>query len=183
MRGRGWRREAGLSLVELVVAMAVFTVLALVLGGVLSQGLSVSREVDLRLDAQDQARFALERMAREIRARKYFLPGELTEDRISFVTVPDPKASIPQRTVTYRLDPAARVIERLADWGREVVATDVVNDLVSHPLFSYYDGQGNEVTPASGRPSATRRVRIQIQIQPRGLRAPYTVATEVELRN
>lgn len=62
MRARGARPEAGLTLVEILAALAIAALIMAALGSVVGQSLRAESEVRARHDTLRQARFAMERM-------------------------------------------------------------------------------------------------------------------------
>jgi|GEM_PF-6023682 len=67
MMGQGRRGDDGATVLELVVALAVFAVAATLAAAVLTAASRTERRAVLAADAQQQARLALERLARELR--------------------------------------------------------------------------------------------------------------------
>jgi prepilin-type N-terminal cleavage/methylation domain-containing protein len=72
---RGWRRQGryfkgrmgGVTLIELVITMVLMGIVAVIVANVLSTGVKGSLITDYRKEALDQARVAMDRMAKELR--------------------------------------------------------------------------------------------------------------------
>ena len=60
-------RREGITLIELVIGMVLIGIVALVVANALSTGITGFFVVDYRKEALDQARIAMDRMAKEIR--------------------------------------------------------------------------------------------------------------------
>lgn len=67
MTMRRIRAERGLTIIELLVALAVFTMFALMIDAVFFGANRTSRKIELAADVQQNARIAVERLTREIR--------------------------------------------------------------------------------------------------------------------
>ena len=146
----GWRDERGFTLTELLTVLAV---LALVLAAVVTiqQGaLQAYVTGSNKTEVQQNARVALERMAREIRESTAPLTTA-TANSITF-THPDDGA------ITYTIDSLTNNLTR-----NGVPVTGGVRNLIVSPaplpLFVYRDA--NDATGASA--ANTRRVDITIQ--------------------
>jgi prepilin-type N-terminal cleavage/methylation domain-containing protein len=126
-------RDAGYTLVELLVAMGIFTVvLSVVMGGVMVMTVDL-RKTSNQTDASDQVRNAVLRMDKQVRyADSIALPKKLGSDwYVAFET----KVSGQDNCQGYRLLAATdqlqyRKIDNKSgtDSGWRTVATNVVND-------------------------------------------------------
>lgn len=126
-------RDAGYTLVELLVAMGIFTiVLAIVMGGIMVMTVDL-RKTSNQTDASDQVRNAVLRMERQVRYADSIVPPKLSGSDwyVAFET----KASGQNLCQGYRLLGATdllqyRKVDNSAgtDSGWQTVATNVVND-------------------------------------------------------
>ena len=69
------RLQAGFTLVELVIVIVLLALLALVGGNMLSDGFRVTQLLQSEQSGQDEARYVLERLARELREVKRLADG------------------------------------------------------------------------------------------------------------
>ncbi len=133
------RRDAGLTLTELLVSMGIFTiVLAVFMSGLLVMTRSTVRAQDVT-DAGDAVRKAFQTMDKQIRyASSINRPGTGAGGAhyVEFITTDLPDGQDPLCT-QWRFDPDARTLD-FRTWrdvphpvrsGWRVVATDVRNDL------------------------------------------------------
>jgi len=183
-----WRNEHGFTLAELLTA---FAVLALVLAGVVMiywGGLQAYVSGSHKTEAQQNARVALERMARQIRKTTTTLTTA-TATSISF-TLADPVTLAPT-AITYALN------------GNNLACTGLCNEAVVNPApqtviggvqvlaFAYRDASNAVLAAPVANPGNVRRVDITIQT---GTEDPSVVAggigdtrtqvtTSVRLRN
>lgn len=178
---------AGVSLAELLVSLAV---LGLLLGATVSlveQGQRLHGAGAARVEAQQSARIALERMAREIRGAGWAPGGGIvpaisvatrTEIVLHFDLNGDGVIAGNGETVTWRLD--GRILRRNAGGGAQPVINGV-RDLA----LSYLDASGAPTTV----PGDVWTVGITLVTEPDDLsvdparRALATMSTQVRLRN
>jgi type II secretory pathway component PulJ len=179
---RGVRaRTAGYSLVDLLVALAVGGGLMASSLGLLHLGLQAWVWGSARVSAQQSARYALERMAGELREAGY----DPTVAGIAPVLVAEPTRLVFQRDlngngvvdptrerVTYLLRPGERILRRDAGGGAQPVIEEV-----RELRLSYLDRAG---APTSD-PAAVTAVRIRLEVGEAG--SAVVVETQATLRN
>ena len=178
---RRLRAQAGYSLVEILVAMAVMGVLMSATLSLLHSGLAAWGWGAGRVDAQQSVRAALERMARELREAGY----DPTGAGIEAILVAEPTRVVFQRDlnanglidptrerVTYLLRPKETTLRRDAGGGAQPLAENV-----RRFALSYLD--------SSGAPTAdpARIASIRMEIEAGRIETEATMATLVTLRN
>lgn len=176
----GDAKTSGLTMLELMIALSLVALGATALFGVARM---IGRNVQItegRLEAQQGARKALERVIEELRWAETVLPDTgcvpagLCSDRVT-VRVP---AGNPYRQdvgydVTFQHNTRQREIERRVGRGTNNLASAV--DLVE---LTHLDAAGG---PAAA-PDQVARIRIRLVVRPRE-RIEADVASEVALRN
>jgi len=177
----GTGRAAGFTLAELLVTAAVAGILLGGLGVLLDSSLRAAVAGAARVEAQQAARWALMRMARELRDAGYDPRGarlaaieiaEPTRVRIVHDLDEDGTVDPTRERVTYLWDAPARILRREAGGG----AQPLINDVQVLSL-TYFDAAG----APTGDAAAVRAVRVRLEV---GARPPLTVMeTEVALRN
>ena len=173
--------RAGYSLVEVLVATAIMGLVMSATLGLLQSGLTAWGWGAGRIEAQQAARAALERLARELREAGY----DPTTAGIEAILVAEPARVVFQRDlngngvidptrerVTYLLRPGETTLRRDAGGGAQPLA-----EHVRRFVLTYLD--------ASGLPTADRlliaSIRIEIETGRDSVQA--TMATVVTLRN
>lgn len=179
MTGPGRQRrlagEDGVTLVELLVAMAISSVVLAFVGGTVVSALRTQSRQTAQIAALNDAKLAFERVTRDIRAADPLQVAAL--DRIS-VDLPLVDATI--RAVTY---------ERVGD---DLVATEaatgprtLVSDLVAgQPLFLFHFADGSTATGASAiDPRSVLSITVRLQVEPKGAGRVVDLTNRVLLRN
>ena len=174
-------RTAGYSLVDLLVALAVGGGLMASSLGLLHLGLRAWLWGSARVSAQQSARYALERMASELREAGY----DPTVAGIAPVLVAEPTRIVFQRDlngngvvdptrerVTYLLRPGERILRRDAGGGAQPVIEEV-----RELRLTYLDRTGGPTAD----PAAVTAVRIRIEVGELG--SAVVVETQATLRN
>ena len=174
-------RTAGYSLVDLLVALAVGGGLMASSLGLLHLGLRAWLWGSARVSAQQSARYALERMAGELREAGY----DPTVAGIAPVLVAEPTRLVFQRDlngngvvdptrerVTYLLRPGEHILRRDAGGGAQPVIEEV-----RELRLSYLDRAGAPTTD----PAAVTAVRIRLEVGEAG--SAVVVETQATLRN
>lgn len=177
----GRRAEAGHSLVEMLVAMAVMGLLMSATLSLLQSGFAAWGWGAGRVEAQQATRVALERMARELREAGY----DPTGVGIAAVVVAEPARIVFLRDlngnglidptherVTYLLRPRETTLRRDAGGGAQPLAENV-----RRFALSYVDRDGAPTDDLA----RIARVRIEIEAGRAGPEAAMT--TVVTLRN
>jgi type IV pilus assembly protein PilW len=175
------RRQAGSSLVEILVALGLLGLLMAAMGLLLQSGLVAWGWGSGRVEAQQALRAALERMAHELREAGYDPTGAGFEallvaepTRVVFQSDWNGNGTIdPTRErVTYLLRPGENILRRDAGGGAQPLAEGV-----RHFALFYFDGKG----APTADPEQVASIRIELAT---GRRAPEaTMTTLVTLRN
>jgi type II secretory pathway component PulJ len=174
-----------MTLAELIVSLALTGVLLGAVFGLLETGLRVHAFGAGRVESQQNARIALDRLAREIRQAGFGAPS------FPALSIAEPARLVLHldlnrdgviagngETITWRL--AGRVLRRDAGGGAQPVI-DGVRDLA----FTYFDADG----AATARPEAVRSVGMRLTTEPaepaadRAWAASTTLVMRVRLRN
>ncbi len=176
-----WRPAGGLSLAELLVSLAVLGLVLAGLFAILHSGLKAYGWGVGRVEAQQAARVALERMARELREAGYdprgagiqpivaAAPALVTFQRdLNGNGVVDPT----RERVTFLLRAGESVLRRDAGGGAQPIIEGV-----RRFGLTYFDSAGAPTTD----PSRVRSVLIRVEV---GLAGPVAVMeTQVSVRN
>jgi type II secretory pathway component PulJ len=204
------RREGGFTLVEVLIG---FFLAALVLAGATSAFDVATRVLQFGIDqaaAQQTTRWALERMAREIRGAGYGHPtcppappataltygfDAVSNPTATSITLQndfnancalDPPATCDPTAVTeqvrYQFDRPSRELRRSTNpTCTAVVASGIVNG-PDEPLFTYLDADGKE---SAATPSAIRSVVVTIKVASEngGTEQAVMMRDQVRVRN
>ncbi len=177
--------EEGVSLLELVIVMALLTVI----GSLLATSLSSSSEAAAHIDDQDRGladlRVVTERMSRDLRAARAVDTGATESQLTLWIDDNSDYRRQPDESVTWRIpdggpDVRQYDVERIVGDPATSTAIQVVGkSLVSRIAFSYYADQ------AMVTPSAARSVRVSMLYDAivDAYATPKQVDFEVRLRN
>ena len=172
--------ERGWSMIELVIALTLLAVAAAGLWGLSGTASRASALHAGRLDAQQGARRALERVTEELRWAAGVVadpgcgPSGLCADRVAVMVPPgNPYRRDQAYQVTFRYNPVQREVERRVGGGVNNLAS-----LVDRVAFTYLDAARQPASSAA----AVARIRVALTLVPRGGHA-VTVESEVGLRN
>jgi type IV pilus assembly protein PilW len=178
---RAWRPADGVSLTELLISLAVLGLVLACVFGVLHGALQAYGWGAGRVEVQQSARVALERMAAELREAGYDPRGAgiqpIVAAQSAFVTfqsdlngngVVDPT----RERVTFVLRPGETTLRRDAGGGAQPII-----DGVRRFRLMYFDRAGQPVS----EPSRVASVRIHLDV---GLAGPVAaMQTDVSVRN
>jgi prepilin-type N-terminal cleavage/methylation domain-containing protein len=183
--------RAGMTMVEMIVALAIFAVVTTVVMGFLTSSRSTYGQTSDRAHYQQAVRAVFSLMTREIRSagcnpENAGFDGFVIADDLVLQCRMDLDGDgttlgiNPDEDVTYTYDPVLATLERTTSAGTQTVLRDV-----QQLMFSYFDGTGN---PLLGTPlSADDRAEVRfVEIAVEGsLRSGETVAltTRVYVRN
>jgi prepilin-type N-terminal cleavage/methylation domain-containing protein len=189
--------EAGVTLVELLVVMAIMLVVAGVVLGFLETTTSVVARTNNDVQAENEARLALRTMTQDIRAASPTsiaftsatvgaCPTTPTPDTCLSFTILRGTTTNPtcRSTLTYGLL-TDRVQQTRSDANCPANLSSsrpLIGNLAngSTPLFSYYDDQGNPLT--SGQATA-KTVKLTLVVTYTGGQAPLVLTSTLALRN
>ncbi|HEY1324677.1 MAG TPA: hypothetical protein VGF32_30740 [Streptosporangiaceae bacterium] len=176
-------RPRGYSLVDLLVALAVGGGVLAATAMLLHQGLQAWVWGSARVEAQQSARYALDRLAAELREAGY----DPTVAGLDPVVIAEPARVAFQRDfngngvvdptrerVTYLLRPGESILRRDAGGG----AQPVINGVRAFALV-YLDRAGLETTD----PAQVRAVRIRLEVGGGGGGTGIVMETQATLRN
>ena len=176
-----WRPAGGLSLAELLVSLAVLGLVLAGLFGILHSGVKAYGWGVGRVEAQQAARVALERMARELREAGYDPRGA----GIQPVVAAAPALITFQRDLNGNgvVDPTRERVTFLVRAGESVLRRDAgggaqpIIENVRRFGLTYFDSAGAPTTD----PARVRSVLIRLEV---GLAGPVAVMeTQVSVRN
>ena len=182
-------RNAGFSLVELMIAMTITLVLLGLASGLFSRALSIRARESRRTDALTSAQAALNVMSHEIsnagygivvdtntkRASNGIIIADSNQQRLHFRgNIENSELPLnlatndPGEDVTYFFDSATNSIVRYDARGinADTPLTSVVVNRISSVTFTYFDYTGSNSTPTQvTTPTAdTGRVRINVSV-------------------
>jgi type IV pilus assembly protein PilW len=176
MKGRG-----GYALTELLVAAAVLGLVMAAVLVILRSGSAAYRWGSARIEAQQSARAALERMAKELRSAGYDPTGagieaiaiaEPARVAFSWDLNGDGAVDPTRERVTFLLRPGESILRRDAGGG----AQPIING-VKRLALTYFDADGLATTD----PAAVAAIGIELEV---GLDGPSaSMRTRVALRN
>jgi type II secretory pathway component PulJ len=178
---RAWRSARGVSLPDLLISLAVLALVLAGVFGILHGSLRAYGWGAARVEAQQSARVALERMARELREAGYDPAAAgiapivvAAADRVTFQRdlngngVVDPTSE----RVTFLLRPGESVLRRDAGGGAQPIIQGV-----RRLTLTYFDRVGTLTTD----PARVAAIRISLEV---GLTGPGSVMeTQASLRN
>lgn len=120
-------KQKGFTLIELMISIFVFSIIALVVGGLFVQILGLERRSFAAQNIQENGLYAMELMSREIRVSQVQSfdqtpAGDSTDCSLTSLTIRHPVNGI----VTYKLDALRGVLTRTTSEGTaDLTSTDV----------------------------------------------------------
>jgi len=173
--------DAGYSLIDLLVAAAVLGLVMAALLVIVRSGTTAYRWGAARVEAQQSARAALERIAKELRGAGY----DPTSAGIAAVVIAEPARVALQSDLDADgvIDPTRERVTFLLRAGESTLRRDAgggaqpIIDGVKRLALTYFDAAGIATTD----PAAVASIRIEIEV---GLEGPsVAMRTQAALRN
>ncbi len=168
------RNNRGFTLVELLVAMATGIVVIGAIYALYTYFLRTSEGQDKLIEIQQEARVAMERLAKEIRAAGCYYRNTpiitATSTQFEFESDIDPDPNQGPWKIKYELDATNKEILRSsALWnGTSYGSYSTAQDIAGHITglqFTYYDENGTVITaPVNSQANRDRIRRVDIQI-------------------
>ena len=158
------KQQKGFSLIELMVAVVILGLIILALVTFFTGGTIAWVAGQSQLEAQRNARLAMDRMVREIREADYVASTSISDD-IDFHT---PFAG----SISYSLSVSGGDLKR-----DDIPMINNVQSLV----FSYYDSSGIQVEPPVGTVSKVH-INLEVDVDKDG-NPDITLNADVNLRN
>ncbi|OGQ05224.1 MAG: hypothetical protein A2W61_01840 [Deltaproteobacteria bacterium RIFCSPLOWO2_01_44_7] len=158
------KKEGGFTLVEIVLTIALVSILFASAGLILRQGLDSYAHISERSANLQAARYAMERMSRELE-----LVGDESSTNIQSIQS-NSVSFVDSDSITTDFNFTNQALYR---------GTDLLLSNVTSATFTGFKDNGN--TTSSGQ--QTRRVRIEFSTLPPGQTAPLTLRTDVFIRN
>jgi type IV pilus assembly protein PilW len=188
----GLAGHSGVTLVELLVALCILTVMSVSIIGLMAAIRGSYTTQSVASDVQESARAAIDYMAQDIRMAG-FNPRNGADARIEalgptslrFTSDRNGNAEIEdtnRERVTFVYDAPNRRLLQVLYEGTASANTDALINNVSGVAFSYFDQNGT----LTADPDEVRTVEIQLTVeQPAGRNGPVqrTYATRVKCRN
>jgi prepilin-type N-terminal cleavage/methylation domain-containing protein len=182
--------EAGFTLVELMIAMVITSVVMASLAGLLTSQSKAERRLSILTDNQEAARLALVELQQDLRSAEPLVALDTSTDYASHVRLLHLDFTTGTKTLfQWRLDPITHdlVREVLDDTGAVTATTYRLGGVVDTQPFHYFEQGGVELSPTSANPSViaecTIRIRITLHAAPGKGPAPTLAESDVELRN
>ncbi len=194
--------HSGFTLIEILVALAIFSMLSLAVGSLLIQSFRYNTIVWDQLSSQTAGRTVIQtvndivRKAQDSRIGSYPIKTA-TNNTLTVYSNIDNDNMIDE--VRFFLDgntlkegitkPSGNpLIYNTATEQVTVLANDVYNTIIHEPVFLYYDQNYTGTQPALMQPVKTtdiRMVRVQLELEkdPNHIPAPLHVEGMVEIRN
>ncbi len=192
--------RAGLSLIETIVWMAIFTSVSFLITSVFITSLRSQHVVWDQLNAQSDGRRTINQFIKDVRKAEESSLGAFpislvtSTEFIFYANIDDDTTRervryVLQNNLLYRgiIEPSGSPLSYAQPETMTILARDIVNTEVT-PLFSYYDEQFTGTSTPLSFPitlSDVRMVRIQLQIE-RDLNqspVPFSVEGLVHIRN
>jgi type II secretory pathway pseudopilin PulG len=179
MKRRKNNKEAGFSLIELIIAMIIAIVLLGLVSTLFARVMGTRQRESRRTDALTSAQAALNVMSREIANSGYgintngIVTGDSHQKRIHFranVVNNDLTTTSPGEDLTYFYDTNTESIVRYDAHGVNATtpSLSVVVNRISDVTYEYYDYEGSSSTPSAAKTiptSDTGRIRITITVK------------------
>lgn len=196
-RRRSGGEEAGFTLMEVVVTCLVMMIVLGALLGVLESGTKVEARTQAMINSQEDVRFAMAEVLRDLRAADPLLPLPSVGAYTSSFEARHGEPASPGY-LRWRVDPVSSslVRELLSGAGGTATATTyrlerVRNLDAGSPLttFRYFNSEGTELTGTNATPAdfANCTIRVSVTIKADTDRAPglqpFSLTSDAELRN
>lgn len=197
LRARHPHGAEGFTLVEVSVTALVMTTVLAALFGVLESGTKVEGHTQAMINSQEDVRFAMAEVLRDLRAADPLLPLPNVGDYTSRFEVRHGDAASPVYT-RWSLDPTTSTLVRqtLTGAGGTPTATTYRLERVRNgdagatvTTFRYYNSEGTELTAGNATPGdfANCSIRVSVTLKadsdPEPGLQPFTLTSDAELRN
>lgn len=182
--------DSGFTVIELAIVMMISAVVMTTLVGILDSQSRAERSVNGLASAQEQVRLALIEVQRDLRSAEPLIALADANDFPKQMNIAH--MDFEDDTMTYfrwRLDAGRKELVRevLGPNGAVTDTTYRLRGVTNNTVFRYFNGRGNELTPANSTSSiiasCTLRVRILIDAAPEDGPQPLDNWSDVQLRN
>lgn len=178
-------RCSGFTLVELVISIVLIGILASVGSSMIVDSFTTTRMVNAENASEGLARYALERLAREIREVKFVGSGATGNYSISTLTASKLvfTRTVSGADVTVTIDNLTAPTLLTLGYSLPAVTSNLSKNVSSFTL-AYYDVLGNSTTDTSNSPGGIRFVVIALTVTADPTSGPsISQRTRVALRN
>lgn len=176
MAGKSTNREAGFSVVEMIITMVIMLIIVGIVSTLFSRSLNTKTRESSRTDALTAAQAALNVMSREIANSGYGtvtngLMPDSTDDQVHFVSNhvnTNDNLLQPGENVTYYFEPTTQSILRYDANGEGpgMPMTSIIINRISRVDYEYFNyALANPLPTVTNAPTAdTGRVRIRLTV-------------------
>ncbi|HZQ28067.1 MAG TPA: hypothetical protein VFA94_10255 [Acidimicrobiales bacterium] len=185
----------GFTVVELTVTCAVLSLVLVSLLSLLDSQTRAERHLQAVVNSQEDVRFAMLAIARDVRAADPLLPLSSVDGYANQIQLQLRDGSgTSLGYVRWILDPAAQAVSRLVLSGPNGTVTSTVftlprvrNAQDGLPLFRYYNSDGTELTASTATTAdfanCTVRVHITLEADTNPGPKPFQLDSDAEVRN